>query len=99
MLEEKGIGVLIVNSMKGVRLLSPERSTSAGFFHIQVSLSLTNARLSNQSNNLTWKLPRPMMRTLLGWSLALDMRDQVTQGHARRVVDLTIELAQQLGIS
>jgi putative nucleotidyltransferase with HDIG domain len=37
--------------------------------------------------------------TLEGWSSALDLRDHETQGHARRVAQLTIELAQKMGIS
>jgi PAS domain S-box-containing protein len=37
--------------------------------------------------------------TLLGWSLALEMRDNETEGHTRRVTDLTVRLARALGIN
>ena len=37
--------------------------------------------------------------TLEGWSNALELRDSETQGHSKRVVDLTIEIALQMGIS
>jgi len=36
-------------------------------------------------------------RTLEGWSMALELRDQETEGHTRRVVDLTMELAGLMG--
>ena len=37
--------------------------------------------------------------TLEGWAKALELRDKETEGHSRRVVDLTLNLAQKLGIS
>jgi PAS domain S-box-containing protein len=36
--------------------------------------------------------------TLEGWVNALELRDRETEGHARRVVEVTINLAQKLGI-
>ncbi len=38
-------------------------------------------------------------RTIEGWSCALDMRDQETEGHTQRVVDLTLSLARAMGVS
>jgi hypothetical protein len=37
--------------------------------------------------------------TLGGWARALEVRDQDTEGHSRRVSDLTLELARALGMS
>lgn len=37
--------------------------------------------------------------TLEGWSRALDLRDNETEGHTQRVVDLTLRLARAMGIS
>lgn len=36
--------------------------------------------------------------TIEGWSHALDLRDRETEGHSRRVTQLTVKLAQALGI-
>jgi putative nucleotidyltransferase with HDIG domain len=36
--------------------------------------------------------------TLEGWIRALDLRDGETQGHSRRVVDLAVRLAEELGV-
>jgi putative nucleotidyltransferase with HDIG domain len=37
--------------------------------------------------------------TIEGWSRAMDLRDEETEGHTQRVTQLTIQLARQLGIS
>jgi HD-GYP domain-containing protein (c-di-GMP phosphodiesterase class II) len=37
--------------------------------------------------------------TIEGWSLALDLRDKETEGHSRRVTDMTLLLAQTCGCS
>ena len=37
--------------------------------------------------------------TIEGWSHALDLRDRETEGHSRRVTQLTLNLAQALGMS
>jgi HD-GYP domain-containing protein (c-di-GMP phosphodiesterase class II) len=37
--------------------------------------------------------------TLEGWARALELRDQETEGHSRRVTELTIRLAQAAGVS
>ena len=37
--------------------------------------------------------------TIEGWSRAMDMRDRETEGHSRRVSELSIQLAQAMGLS
>ena len=37
--------------------------------------------------------------TLEGWAKALELRDQVTEGHTRRVTKLTVRLAEAMGIT
>ncbi len=37
--------------------------------------------------------------TLEGWARALDLRDHETEGHSQRVTTMTIQLAQEMGIS
>jgi putative two-component system response regulator len=37
--------------------------------------------------------------TIEGWSHAMDLRDRETEGHSRRVTDLSIKLAQAMGMS
>lgn len=37
--------------------------------------------------------------TIEGWGRALDLKDEETAGHSRRVTDLTVRLAKKLGVS
>jgi response regulator RpfG family c-di-GMP phosphodiesterase len=37
--------------------------------------------------------------TLEGWARALDLRDRETEGHSRRVTELTVRLARAMGVS
>ena len=37
--------------------------------------------------------------TIEGWSRAMDMRDEETEGHTRRVTELTVRIARRVGIS
>lgn len=37
--------------------------------------------------------------TIEGWSHAMDLRDRETEGHSRRVAELTVNLAQAVGLS
>ncbi|NOT06351.1 MAG: PAS domain S-box protein, partial [Anaerolineales bacterium] len=37
--------------------------------------------------------------TLAGWARALELRDEITEGHTRRVTELTLQLARALNIS
>lgn len=37
-------------------------------------------------------------RTIEGWCKALELRDNVTEGHTQRVTDLTLEIAREMGV-
>lgn len=45
------------------------------------------------------QLERAYEETLEGWARALDLRDHETEGHSRRVTELALGLAMQLGLS
>jgi|GEM_PF-4093527 len=45
------------------------------------------------------KLTQAYDETLAGWARALELRDRETEGHSQRVADLTIHLAQVMGIA
>lgn len=47
----------------------------------------------------TIELERAYDQTIEGWSEALDLRDHEIRGHAQRVMELTINLAERLGIA
>ncbi len=50
-------------------------------------------------NRLTSHLIIAYDSTLEGWSHALELREQETAGHSLRVVELTLKVAKQLGVS
>ncbi len=56
-------------------------------------------RLSITRHRSNIELSRAYESTLEGWSRALDMRDNETEGHTQRVTELTVRLARMMGLS
>ncbi|MBE3145364.1 MAG: GAF domain-containing protein, partial [Planctomycetes bacterium] len=59
---------------------------------IDSSLTYDNLQRSNMDLVLTYD------RTLEGWARALDMRDKETEGHSKRVTEMTLQLARNLAV-
>lgn len=53
----------------------------------------------NDLTRLNAELTQAYDATLEGWSRALDLRDNETEGHTRRVIESTLQLARHFGIS
>jgi putative nucleotidyltransferase with HDIG domain len=64
----------------------------------QAAIAINSAQLFTQQQQLNARLTKAYEDTLDGWSRALDLRDEETEGHSRRVTDLTLELARQMGV-
>ena len=56
-------------------------------------------RAEAQIQRLNAELLHAYDETLEGWSRALDMRDRETEGHTRRVTEMTLRLASGLGFT
>ena len=56
--------------------------------------NLAEARIKSLNDELT----RAYDATIEGWSRALDLRDHETEGHSRRVTEMTLRLAAALGV-
>jgi putative nucleotidyltransferase with HDIG domain len=54
---------------------------------------VTNLKVSKQ------QLVNAYDKTLEGWSKALELRDQVTEGHTQRVTEMTVGFARSLGVA
>lgn len=65
----------------------------------QAALAISNFSFYEGLRKSTLDLAEAYQATLAGWSKALELRDQETQGHSRRVTDLTLRLARKLGLS
>lgn len=97
-LEDKPVGTLIVGSQSAVKLLTPHQIDLSRTLGAEIALAIVNASLYMQLADANQELARAYDETILGWAHALDMRDHATAGHAERVTDLTIRLAERLGM-
>lgn len=64
----------------------------------QAAIAIDNANLFEQLQYSNFELTMAYDTTLEGWAKALELRDRETVGHGRRVMEMTIELAQALGV-
>lgn len=64
----------------------------------QASIAIENAQLFQDLESSKGELEDTYNRTLEGWVGALDLRDNETSGHTRRVSSLTQQLAKKVGI-
>ncbi|OIN94920.1 MAG: hypothetical protein AUJ21_04165 [Anaerolineae bacterium CG1_02_58_13] len=59
---------------------------------------LENAALCEQTRRQADELALAYDNTLAGWARALELRDEMTEGHTRRVTELTLRLARSMGL-
>jgi putative nucleotidyltransferase with HDIG domain len=65
----------------------------------QPALAIDNARLFDELQRSNANLALAYDATIEGWSRALDLRDQITEGHTQRVVQMTEQLARASDLS
>jgi PAS domain S-box-containing protein len=64
----------------------------------QAAIAINSALLFNEQQQTNARLTKAYEDTIDGWSRALDLRDEETEGHSQRVTELTLELARRLAI-
>jgi putative nucleotidyltransferase with HDIG domain len=64
----------------------------------QAAIAIENSALFDSLYRANLDLVNAYDTTLEGWSKALELRDHETQGHTRRVTELTLRLAEKIGI-
>lgn len=64
----------------------------------QAAIALDNAALFENLERSNLELRLAYDRTIEGWARALDLRDEETEGHSRRVTDLAVRLASRFGV-
>jgi HD-GYP domain-containing protein (c-di-GMP phosphodiesterase class II)/PAS domain-containing protein len=64
----------------------------------QAAIAIDNAEMFNTLQRSNVELLEAYDATIKGWAKALEIRDMETEGHSRRVVDLTIKIARRLDI-
>jgi PAS domain S-box-containing protein len=65
----------------------------------QIAIAIDNVTLFNDLQRSNIDLTLAYDATIEGWAHALELKDMETEGHSRRVVSLSLDLAQALGIS
>ncbi|MFZ5856300.1 MAG: GAF domain-containing protein [Chloroflexota bacterium] len=65
----------------------------------QAAIAIDNAQLFENLQRSNQELSLAYDTTLEGWGKALELRDKETQGHTRRVVEMTVRLARRMNIS
>ncbi|MEW5720661.1 MAG: HD domain-containing phosphohydrolase, partial [Chloroflexota bacterium] len=65
----------------------------------QAAIAIDNAQLFEELQRTHSGLVLSYDATIEGWSRALDLRDQETEGHSQRVAELTEQLARAVGVS
>jgi putative nucleotidyltransferase with HDIG domain len=64
----------------------------------QAAIAVDNSNLFDGMQRANLDLTLAYDATLEGWSRALDLRDRETEGHTQRVAELTVMLAETIGI-
>ncbi|ULH17039.1 PAS domain S-box protein (plasmid) [Deinococcus sp. KNUC1210] len=65
----------------------------------QAAIAIDNARLFAALERRNQDLRLAYDETIEGWARALDLRDKETEGHSRRVTELTVQLCRCLGVA
>ncbi len=65
----------------------------------QAAIAIDNAGLLDNLQSSNAELALAYDTTLEGWSRALELRDQETEGHTQRVTETTLKLARAFGVS
>ena len=64
----------------------------------QGAIAIENSQLLRSLERSNVELQRAYDRTIEGWANALDLKDEDTAGHSKRVTEMTVRLARLLGI-
>ncbi|MFA5550584.1 MAG: HD domain-containing phosphohydrolase [Trueperaceae bacterium] len=64
----------------------------------QGAIAIENSQLMRSLERTNQELQRAYDRTIEGWANALDLKDEETAGHSKRVTEMTVRLARHLGV-
>ncbi len=101
-----GVPLLVKGKLKGILEVfhrtdekrSPEWMSILETLAQQAAIAIDNHSLLSALRHSKIELELAYETTLEGWARALELRDYETKGHTERVANLTLELAQNLGI-
>jgi len=65
----------------------------------QTSIAIDNSGLFTELENMNSRLLQAYDATIEGWAYALDLKDEETEDHSRRVTTLTLRMAKNCGMT
>jgi putative nucleotidyltransferase with HDIG domain len=65
----------------------------------QTAIAIDNVLMFEEIQRSNLELVLAYDSTIEGWSKALELRDKETEGHTKRVTELSVQLARQMGFS
>lgn len=92
------IGVIYVDNRALSGIFHNDDFEMISSFSNQAAVAIENARLFDGLQASNEELQLAYQATLEGWVRALDLRDKETEGHTQRVTNLTMKLAESMGI-
>jgi PAS domain S-box-containing protein len=96
--QHQPIGTLWVGR-QSQRAITSEEINLLSALGEMVGNTIQRMRLHEQTVNQTEEIALAYDLTLEGWAKALELRDKETEGHSRRVTDLTLQMASQFHVS
>ncbi len=96
--EGRPMGIILAASTEDEKALAPDASELlAGMADLAAS-AIDDAALFKKLEQTNVELLRAYDATIEGWAYALDLRDEETEEHSQRVTELTLLIAQKMGI-
>jgi len=65
----------------------------------QAAITIDNAQMFENLQRVNMELAIAYDATIEGWSRAMDLRDKETEGHTKRVTEITVLLAKAMGVT
>jgi putative nucleotidyltransferase with HDIG domain len=93
------IGLIYVDNRLQSGMFTQDDLNLLTAISFSAAISIENARLYENLQQSKKILEIAYDSTLEGWARALELRDQDTEGHTRRVTDLTVRLAKLFGLN
>ena len=102
-----GVPLITKNQVKGVLEVFQRAPLDAGAEWVsflnalgaQSAIAIENSELFTNLQHSNEELSQAYESTLEGWARALELRDQETQGHTRRVATMTVQLGRLVGVA
>ena len=91
-------GVLEIYQREPI-ILDKEQHSFLDLLAGQAAIAIDNALLFDNLQTSNFELRMAYDETIEGWSQAMDLRDRETEGHTQRVTEMTVKLAERLGMS